>query len=130
MNEITEIYLELLLEAQFEDNNFKRFDIYKDIEIYYNYEHIKQRLQERYPNLTFGNIRYFTKSFIKYILLNNNLNISNNNILNFICKFTISNVWIAGRFKKNFGKWRIEINTALPQNPVFPKTFKYYEVNK
>ena len=38
MNKLEKIYLELLLEAQFENKDFKRFDIYRGIEIYYNYD--------------------------------------------------------------------------------------------
>ena len=128
MNNITNIYLELLLEAQFENKDFKRFDIYRGIEIYYNYEHVKQRLQERYQDINFSLIRKLIKALIKNILKNNNL--KDIDVLNFVCKFIISEVWIAGRFKKNFGKWRVEINTVLPKNPIFSKTFNYYEVNK
>ena len=130
MNKLEKIYLELLLEAQFDNEDFKRFDIYKGIEIYYNYEHVKQRLQERYSNKTFSIIRLLIKAFLKNLIKQNYFIIENNNTISFICHCNISNIWIAGRFKKNFGKWRVEINTVLPKNPIFSKTFNYYEVNK
>ena len=129
MNKLEKIYLELLLEAQFDNEDFKRFDIYKGIEIYYNYEHVKQRLQERYSNKTFSIIRLLIKAFLKNLIKQNYFIIENNNTISFICHCNISNIWIAGRFKKNFGKWRVEINTLLPQNPTFPTNIKLFEVN-
>ena len=129
MNKITKTYLEILLEAQFERDGFKRFDIYRDIEIYYNYEHVKQRLQERYPSKTFSVIRLLVKAFLKNIINENFLINKKTNNITFICYCSKSEIWIAGRFKKNFGKWRVEINTLLPPNPIYPINIKLFEVN-
>ena len=48
MDSIEQVYLQIILEAQYETDIWKKYEEYKKIEIYYNIKHIKQRLLERY----------------------------------------------------------------------------------
>ncbi len=43
-----ELYEKIIFEAEYDTDKWQRFDTYKDIEIYYNIDHIKQRLANRY----------------------------------------------------------------------------------
>lgn len=42
-----ELYEKIIFEAEYDTDKWQRFDTYKDIEIYYNINHIKQRLANR-----------------------------------------------------------------------------------
>lgn len=131
MKEFINAYLNIIDEAKFENEKFKRFDVYKGVEIYYSYEHIKQRLQTRYPNMTFSNVRYFSKALLKNLLIDPtfiNFKLSD---FPFICHFTVSNVWITGRMKKNFGEWRMQIYTLLPSDdPSYSKDHYFKEIKR
>ena len=126
MDSIKQAYLQIILEAQYETNIWKRFGKYHEIEIYYNIEHVKQRLNERYPNVTFNHIRNIVNKFIKIVLNDKVLNKVKGNELPFTVHCTLSDIWFSGRFKRNNNIWRIYINTLLPNidsngNKITPK---------
>lgn len=63
-----ELYEKIIFEAEYDTDKWQRFDTYKDIEIYYNIDHIKQRLANRYPLYRLGNIRQFVITFLKTLI--------------------------------------------------------------
>ena len=65
MDSIEQAYLQIILEAQYETDVWKRYGEYKEIVIYYNIEHIKQRLLERYSTNNFGDVRKKCKQIYK-----------------------------------------------------------------
>ena len=126
MDSIEKAYLQIILEAQYETDIWKRFGKYHEIEIYYNIEHVKQRLNERYPNVTFNHIRNIVNKFIKIILNDKTLDKVKGNELSFTIHCTLSDIWFSGRFKRNSEKWRVYISTLLPSrdqngNKITPK---------
>ena len=48
MNKFIETYLEIIEEGRFKNKKWKLDKVYKDVEILENYEHLKERLIERY----------------------------------------------------------------------------------
>ena len=124
MDSIEQAYLQIILEAQYETDVWKRYGEYKEIEIYYNIEHIKQRLLERYSTNNFGDVR---KNVNKKIILNDKtLDKVKGNELSFTVHCTLSDIWFSGRFKRNSEKWRVYISTLLPSrdqngNKITPK---------
>lgn len=114
MDKIEKAYLDLILEAQYDDDKWQRYGVYKNIEIYYSIDHIIQRLS-RYSHimLRMHDINMFVKRFIKECLSNNILNTSKNEIP-FTVHCMLSKVWFSGRFKRNNNVWRIQISTLLP----------------
>ena len=91
----------------------KRYDTFKGIEIYVNVDHVILRLKERY-SYSFGMIRRYVKTFVKQILINEKFIKFKGDDFPFTVHFTLADLWISGRLKKNFNKWRVEINTLLP----------------
>lgn len=124
------IYLELLSEAKYDDDKWQRFDVYHGIEIYYNVEHVLNRLKLRYSNLRFIAIRQAVKKFLKEISKDNILNSANMNIIPFTCHCILSDIWFSGVLKYNFGQWRCNISTLLPNNnPTFNKQDLRKDIN-
>ena len=113
MDNFYEIYLTLIYEAQFDSDKMKRYDTFKGIEIYFNVDHVILRLKERY-SYSFGMIRRYVKTFVKQILINEKFIKFKGDDFPFTVHFTLADLWISGRLKKNFNKWRVEINTLLP----------------
>ncbi len=113
MDNFDEIYLKLIYEAQFDSDKMKRYDTFKGIEIYYNVDHVIKRLNERY-NYSFGMIRRYVKTLVKQFLTNENFIKFKGDDFPFTVHFTLADLWISGRLKKNFNKWRVEVNTLLP----------------
>ena len=113
MDNFYEIYLTLIYEAQFDSDKMKRYDTFKGIEIYFNVDHVILRLKERY-SYSFGMIRRYVKTFVKQILIDEKFIKFKGDDFPFTVHFTLANLWISGRLKKNFNKWRVEINTLLP----------------
>lgn len=113
MDNFYEIYLTLIYEAQFDSDKMKRYDTFKGIEIYFNVDHVILRLKERY-SYSFGMIRRYVKTFVKQILIDEKFIKFKGDDFPFTVHFTLADLWIFGRLKKNFNKWRVEINTLLP----------------
>lgn len=113
MDNFYEIYLTLIYEAQFDSDKIKRYDTFKGIEIYFNVDHVILRLKERY-SYSFGMIRRYVKTFVKQILIDEKFIKFKGDDFPFTVHFTLTDLWISGRLKKNFNKWRVEINTLLP----------------
>lgn len=113
MDNFDEIYLTLIYEAQFDSVKMKRYDTFKGIEIYFNVDHVILRLKERY-SYSFGMIRRYVKTFVKQILIDEKFIKFKDDDFPFTVHFTLADLWISGRLKKNFNKWRVEINTLLP----------------
>ena len=113
MDNFYEIYLTLIYEAQFDSDKMKRYDTFKGIEIYFNVAHVILRLKERY-SYSFGMIRRYVKTFVKQILIDEKFIKFKGDDFPFTVHFTLADLWISGRLKKNFNKWRVEINTLLP----------------
>ncbi len=113
MDNFYEIYLTLIYEAQFDSDKMKRYDTFKGIEIYFNVDHVILRLKERY-SYSFGMIRRYVKTFVKQILIDEKFIKFKDDDFPFTVHFTLADLWISGRLKKNFNKWRVEINTLLP----------------
>lgn len=113
MDNFDEIYLTLIYEAQFDSVKMKRYDTFKGIEIYFNVDHVILRLKERY-SYSFGMIRRYVKTFVKQILIDEKFIKFKGDDFPFTVHFTLADLWISGRLKKNFNKWRVEINTLLP----------------
>lgn len=111
MDNFDEIYLTLIYEAQFDSVKMKRYDTFKGIEIYFN--DVILRLKERY-SYSFGMIRRYVKTFVKQILIDEKFIKFKGDDFPFTVHFTLADLWISGRLKKNFNKWRVEINTLLP----------------
>ena len=44
MDKIEQIYLDLILEAQYDNYKWQRYGIYKNMEIYYSIKHVKDRI--------------------------------------------------------------------------------------
>lgn len=112
MDNFYEIYLTLIYEAQFDSDKMKRYDTFKGIEIYFNVDHVILRLKERY-SYSFGMIRRYVKTFVKQILIDEKFIKFKGDDFPFTVHFTLADLWISGRLKKNFNKWRVEINTLL-----------------
>ena len=91
----------------------KRYDTFKGIEIYVNVDHVILRLKERY-SYSFGMIRRYVKTFVKQILIDEKFIKFKGDDFPFTVHFTLADLWISGRLKKNFNKWLVEINTILP----------------
>ena len=126
MDSIEQAYLQIILEAQYETDIWKRYGEYKKIEIYYNIEHIKQRLATRYQNINFGSVRKAINAFLKFIVNDKTLDKVKGNELSFTVHCILSDIWFSGRFKRNSGKWRVYISTLLPSkdskgNKITPK---------
>ena len=66
--------------------------------------------------MTFSNVRYFSKALLKNLLTDVKFLNFKLNDFPFVCHFTVSNVWITGRMKKNFGEWRMQVYTLLPSD--------------
>ena len=67
MDKIEQIYLDLILEAQYDNYKWQRYGKYQGFEIYYSIKHVKDRINERY-DVSFGTFRNIVNNFIKTIL--------------------------------------------------------------
>ena len=68
MDSIEQAYLQIIFEAQYDNEKWQRYGKYQEIEIYYNIEHIRQRLSIRYQNINFGSVRKAINAFLKFIV--------------------------------------------------------------
>ena len=113
MDKIEKIYLDLILEAQYDNYKWQRYGKYQGFEIYYNIKHIKDRINERY-DISLGSFRNIVNKFIKVILKDKILEAIKSNELSFTIHALRTNVWFSGRFKRNNNEWRVYISTLLP----------------
>ena len=125
MDKIEQIYLDLILEAQYDNYKWQRYGKYQGFEIYYSIKHVKDRINERY-DVSFGTFRNIVNKFIKVILKDKTLEAIKSNELSFTIHALRTNVWFSGRFKRNNGVWRVYISTLLPHkdkdgNEITPK---------
>lgn len=125
MDKIEQIYLDLILEAQYDNYKWQRYGKYQGFEIYYNIEHVKDRINERYT-VSFGSFRNIVNKFIKVILKDKILENRKSDELSFTVHALRTNIWFSGRFKRNNNEWRIYISTLLPHkdengNEITPK---------
>ena len=125
MDKIEQIYLDLILEAQYDNYKWQRYGKYQGFEIYYSIKHVKDRINERY-DVSFGTFRNIVNNFIKTILKEKTLEIRKINELSFTVHAIKTNVWFSGRFKRNNGVWRVYMSTLLPHkdkdgNEITPK---------
>ncbi len=123
MDKIEQIYLDLILEAQYDNYKWQRYGKYQGFEIYYNIKHVKDRINERYT-LSFGSFRNIVNKFIKVMLKDKTLEAIKSNELSFTIHALRTNVWFSGRFKRNNNEWRVYISTLLPnkdENEIIPK---------
>ena len=125
MDKIEQIYLDLILEAQYDNYKWQRYGKYQGFEIYYSIKHVKDRINERY-DVSFGTFRNIVNKFIKVILKDKTLEAIKSNELSFTIHALRTNVWFSGRFKRNNNEWRVYISTLLPHkdkdgNEITPK---------
>ena len=113
MDKIEQIYLDLILEAQYDNYKWQRYGKYQGFEIYYSIKHVKDRINERY-DVSFGTFRNIVNNFIKVILKDKTLEAIKSNELSFTIHALRTNVWFSGRFKRNNNEWRVYISTLLP----------------
>ena len=113
MDKIEQIYLDLILEAQYDNYKWQRYGKYQGFEIYYNIKHVKDRINERY-DISFGTFRNIVNKFIKVILKDKTVEAIKSNELSFTVHTLRTNVWFSGRFKRNNNEWRVYISTLLP----------------
>ena len=123
MKTLEEIYLDILLEDNYSDDKWQKYDSYRGIDFYIRTDgHLKQRLDERY-NLQNTNLAFvlnIVKKFIKEELKDSSSILTTKRLQDF--SFTVyaelSKVYVSGRFKMNKNKWRCNIATVLPpDNP-------------
>lgn len=126
MDSIEQAYLQIILEAQYDNEKWQRYGKYQEIEIYYNIEHVKDRINKRYNNNTFKQLKIGVKNFLKNVLKDNFLVDKKTDSIPFTVHCTLSNIWFSGRFKRNNNEWRVYISTLLPHkdengNEITPK---------
>ena len=126
MDSIEKAYLQIILEAQYDNYKWQRYGKYQGFEIYYNIEHVKDRINERYDNNTFKQLKIGVNKFLKDVLKDNFLVDKKTDSIPFTVHCMLSNIWFSGRFKRNNNEWRVYISTLLPNkdkegNKITPK---------
>ena len=126
MDSIEQVYLQIILEAQYDNYKWQRYGKYQGFEIYYNIEHVKDRINERYDNNTFKQLKIGVNKFLKDVLKDNFLVDKKTDSIPFTVHCMLSNIWFSGRFKRNNNEWRVYISTLLPNkdkegNKITPK---------
>ena len=111
MDSIEQVYLQIILEAQYDNYKWQRYGKYQGFEIYYNIEHVKDRINERYNN-TFKQLKIGVNKFLKDVLKDNFLVDKKTDSIPFTVHCMLSNIWFSGRFKRNNNEWRVYISTS------------------
>lgn len=114
MDKIEQIYLDLILEAQYDNYKWQRYGKYQGFELYYSIEHVKDRIIERYDSNTFKQLKIGINKFLKDVLKDNFLVDKKTDFIPFTVHCKLSNIWFSGRFKRNNNEWRVYISTLLP----------------
>lgn len=132
MDNFKAIYLDLLSEAQYDSDKWRRQDTYHGMEIYIRKDsHLQDRLNERYENISKNKVIVIIKKFLKEELKKseNIFNTTNMSDIPFTFKGILSNVYVAGRFKKIGNIWQCYVVTVLPaENPYISRDDMYAEV--
>ena len=119
MKTIEQAYLEIIFESDYSNDYWMKNGSYREIDFYVRKDgHLRERLKERYKNISMSNAIQIMKRFIKLSLNDENSFLSKkpdpNGSISFTIHGSISNVYVSGRFKANAGVWRCYIATVLP----------------
>lgn len=100
MNKFNALYNKIINETKFSNKKWKNVGLYKDIEIYENFDHLKDRLMLRYTiELTTWKRWNIIKNQIIEYLINNSCfdkcSKKNPYIRNYWCHLTLSNMYVA-----------------------------------
>lgn len=128
MNKFDQVYQSIISEAKFEDKKWIEKETIKDIQIFENYLHLKNRLKERYK-IEFDD--WASWNFIKTQITNKFIELDlwtkcskkDPYQRGFTIHLTTSNMWLSGIIQNDLedGKKRIYFSTFLPEKPKFNK---------
>ena len=135
MNSFEKAYLDVIFESDYSDDYWMKNGSYRGIDFYVRKDgHLRERLAERYKNISVSNAIQIMKRFIK-LSLNDETSFlskrpSTSNSISFTIHGIVSNVYVSGRFKANGGVWRCYIATALPSEGAHHSSNDYFkEIN-
>ena len=128
MNKFDQIYQSIISEAKFESKKCGEKETIKDIQVFENYLHLKNRLKERYK-IEFDD--WASWNFIKTQITNKFIELDlwtkcskkDPYQRGFTIHLTTSNMWLSGIIQNDLedGKKRIYFSTFLPEKPKFNK---------
>ena len=128
MNKFDQVYQSIISEAKFEDKKWIEKETIKDIQVFENYLHLKNRLKERYK-IEFDD--WASWNFIKTQITNKFIELDlwtkcskkDPYQRGFTIHLTTSNMWLSGIIQNDLedGKKRIYFSTFLPEKPKFNK---------
>lgn len=135
MKTLKQIYLEILSEGQYDDEEWVQCGSYRGIDLYIKRNgHLKQRLEERYAGVCQAVAKAFivVKKLIKEELSNpkSTLVLKDKSEFSFTVVGSVSEICLAGRFKMNRGIWRCYISTALPGSDAHHSSNDVYKTVK
>ena len=128
MNKFDSLYCSIISEAQFTNKKWIKKESIKDIQIFENYLHLKNRLKERYKIDLSTWCRWLiiktqiTNKFIELDLWSK-CSKKDSYQQGFTIHLTFSNMWLSGTLQNDIddGKKRIYFSTFLPEKPKFNK---------
>ena len=128
MNKFDSLYCSIISEAQFTNKKWIKKESIKDIQIFENYLHLKNRLKERYKIDLSTWCRWLiiktqiTNKFIELDLWSK-CSKKDSYQQGFTIHLTFSNMWLSGTIQNDIddGKKRIYFSTFLPEKPKFNK---------
>ena len=128
MNKFDSLYCSIISEAQFTNKKWIKKESIKDIQIFENYLHLKNRLKERYKIDLSTWCRWLiiktqiTNKFIELDLWSK-YSKKDSYQQGFTIHLTFSNMWLSGIIQNDLedGKKRIYFSTFLPEKPKFNK---------
>ena len=128
MDKFDQVYQSIILEAKFGNKKWVEKELIKDIQIFENYSHLKDRLKERY--IVDFDI-WAPWNFIKTQIVNKFLELDlwtkcskkDPYQKGFTIHLTISNMWLSGIIQNDIEDKvkRIYFSTFLPEEPSFNK---------
>lgn len=128
MDKFDQVYQLIISEAKFESKKWIEKETIKDVQVFENYLHLKNRLKERYKIEIYD---WFMWNLIKrtiiskFIELNSWAKCSKKDPYQqgFTIHLTTSNMWLSGIIQNDLedGKKRIYFSTFLPEKPKFNK---------
>lgn len=118
MKTLEKIYLSVISEENYSDNNWTKHGSYRGIDFYIRVDgHLMRRLNERYADTSMDLATAFiiVKKFIKEELKNEKSVLScSRSEFPFTIYGELSKMYVSGRFKMNKGNWRCYVATVLP----------------